>query len=121
MKKKGLFESIETLIGENAVFEGTIITDKVLRIDGKITGNINAYGVIIGQKAEVIGDIKTRNIIISGIVKGNIIASEVIEALPQASITGDIKTNILSIAQGASFHGKSEMILKENTTGEKKV
>jgi cytoskeletal protein CcmA (bactofilin family) len=117
-KNKNLLESVETLIGENAVFEGTITTDKVLRVDGKITGNINAYGVVVGQKAEIIGDIETKNIIISGIVKGNINAYETIEILSQANVVGNIKTNILSIAQGACFYGKSEMIIKENNIGE---
>jgi cytoskeletal protein CcmA (bactofilin family) len=119
-KNKNLLESVETLIGENAVFEGTITTDKVIRVDGKFVGNINAYGIVVGQKAEIIGDIETKNIIISGRVKGNINATETIEVLPQANIVGDIKTNILSIAQGACFYGKSEMTVKENNIGEQK-
>jgi cytoskeletal protein CcmA (bactofilin family) len=118
--KNNLLESVETLIGENAVFEGTITTEKVLRVDGKVTGNINAFGVVVGQKAEITGDIETKNIIISGFIKGNISASETVEILPQANIVGDIKTNILSIAQGACFHGKSEMKVKENNIGEQK-
>jgi cytoskeletal protein CcmA (bactofilin family) len=117
---KSLLESVETLIGENAVIEGTITTEKVIRIDGKVIGNINAFGIIVGQKAEITGDIETKNIIISGLIKGNINASETIEILSQANILGDIKTNILSIAQGACFYGKSAMILKENNSGEKK-
>ncbi|MDR2395649.1 MAG: polymer-forming cytoskeletal protein [Endomicrobium sp.] len=119
-QSKNLLESVETLIGENAVIEGSITTDKVIRIDGKITGNINAYGVIVGQKAEITGDIETKNIIISGLIKGNINASETIEVLSQANIVGDIKANILSIAQGACFYGKSEMTVKENNSGEEK-
>ncbi|MDR1243792.1 MAG: polymer-forming cytoskeletal protein [Endomicrobium sp.] len=117
---KNLLESVESLVGENAIVEGTITTDKVIRIDGKITGNINAFGVVVGQKAEIVGDIETKNIIISGLVKGNINASETIEVLPQANIFGDIKANILSIAQGACFYGKSAMTIKENSGGDKK-
>jgi cytoskeletal protein CcmA (bactofilin family) len=119
-QSENLLESVETLVGENAIVEGTITTDKVIRIDGKITGNINALGVVVGQKAEIVGDIETKNIIISGLVKGNINASETIEVLPQANIFGDIKTNILSIAQGACFYGKSAMTIKENSNGDKK-
>ena len=115
---KNLLESVETLIGENVVIEGTISTEKVIRIDGKVTGNINAFGIIVGQKAEITGDIETKNIIISGLIKGNINASETIEILSQANIFGDIKTNILSIAQGACFYGKSAMAIKENNSGE---
>ncbi|MDR2616794.1 MAG: polymer-forming cytoskeletal protein [Endomicrobium sp.] len=120
-QSKNLLESVESLVGENAIVEGTITTDKVIRIDGKITtGNINAFGVVVGQKAEIVGDIETKNIIISGLVKGNINASETIEVLPQANIFGDIKANILSIAQGACFYGKSAMTIKENSGGDKK-
>jgi cytoskeletal protein CcmA (bactofilin family) len=57
-KAKNLLDEVETLIGRNAAFEGTIKTDKVMRIDGKVFGNIYAGGIIIGETAEITGDIE---------------------------------------------------------------
>jgi cytoskeletal protein CcmA (bactofilin family) len=116
-KAKNLLDEVETLIGRNAVFEGTIKTDKVIRIDGKVSGNIYAGGIIIGETAEITGDIEGNVILAGGIVKGNINATETIEVLPSAKIFGDIKTNALAIAEGAQFYGKSSMTIKETING----
>ncbi len=112
-RSKNLFDAVETLIGRNAVLEGTIKTGKVVRIDGKIKGDIDALGVLIGTEAEVVGDINTKAIVVYGLVEGNINASETIEIMPKAKVVGDIKTNILTIAEGAYFDGKSSMITKK--------
>ncbi|MDR3196133.1 MAG: polymer-forming cytoskeletal protein [Endomicrobium sp.] len=116
-KAKNLLDEVETLIGRNAVFEGTIKTDKVMRIDGKVSGNIYAGGVIIGETAEITGDIESNVILVGGSIKGNINAAETIEVLPSAKIFGDIKANALAIAEGAQFYGKSSMTIKETIDG----
>jgi cytoskeletal protein CcmA (bactofilin family) len=108
-KSKSSFDTIETLIGKNAILEGNVKVDKAIRIDGKIIGNIIAEGVLIGETAEIIGNIEAKTITIAGTVKGNINASETIELTTQANVFGDLKTNILSIAEGAHFYGKSLM------------
>ena len=118
---KDLLEAVETLIGQNAVIEGDIKTDKVVRIDGKLNGNIDAAGVLIGSDSTISGSIKTEVILIGGVIKGNIFASESIEILPKAKVFGDIHTNLLTIAEGALFEGKSSMISdKESSNGAQK-
>ncbi|OEG71865.1 hypothetical protein ATZ36_12230 [Candidatus Endomicrobiellum trichonymphae] len=119
-RSKNLFDAVETLIGRNAILEGTIKTGKVVRIDGKIKGDIDALGVLIGTEAEVVGDINTKAIVVYGLVEGNINASETIEIMPKAKVVGDIKTNILTIAEGAYFDGKSSIITKEIDDGAEK-
>jgi cytoskeletal protein CcmA (bactofilin family) len=85
-KAKNLLDEVETLIGTNASFEWTIKTDKVIRIDGKISGNIYAGGVIIGETAEITGDIESNAILAGGTIKGNINAAETIQVLQSAKI-----------------------------------
>lgn len=117
---KSLLEAVETLMGENAVFEGNLTTDKPVRIDGKFNGNIvKALGVIIGEKAVVEGDINAQAVEVNGTVKGNVTAAEYIELSATSKVKGDIKTNILSISEGAQFEGNSSMLpaAAENTTG----
>jgi cytoskeletal protein CcmA (bactofilin family) len=119
-RSKNLFDTVGTLIGKNVILEGTIKTTEFVRIDGKIKGDIDALGVLIGTEAEVVGDINTKVIIVYGLVKGNISASETIEIVPKARVVGDIKTNILTIAEGAYFDGKCSMIVKETNDGAEK-
>jgi cytoskeletal protein CcmA (bactofilin family) len=113
---KNLLENIETILGPGAILEGNIKTDKVVRVDGKILGNIEASGVLIGAEAQVVGDINTEIVIIGGKVKANINAKESVEILSTAVVAGDIKTNMLTIAEGAQFDGKSSMSNSENNS-----
>lgn len=109
-KNKKRFDTIETWIGLDTVFTGDLLSDKIVRIDGKLYGDIKkSEGVIIGDSAEVKGDINTKYIIVGGIVDGNITANDGIELLNKSRVTGDIQTTILSISEGAFFDGKSSM------------
>ncbi|MDR0823247.1 MAG: polymer-forming cytoskeletal protein [Endomicrobium sp.] len=107
---KNLLDAVETVIGNSAVFEGEVKTEKVVRIDGKFVGNIEAAGVMIGTEGQVIGNINTIVIMIGGYVKGNISAKESIEMLPKSRVEGDITTDLLTIVEGAYFEGKSSKI-----------
>ena len=114
---KELLEAVETLIGCGAVFEGSLATDKTVRVDGKLVGNISkASGVIIGTEAVIEGNIEAEIVTVGGSVKGNITAPNGIEILPKAKVYGDVKTNILTVAEGAFFEGKSSMHMVENET-----
>lgn len=118
---KSLLDSVETLIGANASFEGNIKTDRTIRIDGKITGNIETTaGVLVGSEAVIEGNITAEIIMLGGTVKGNITAQDGIEILPKAKMLGDIKTNILTIAEGAYFEGKSQMFKSNENNGDEK-
>ncbi len=109
-KKINVIKEIETIVGENTVFQGTIKTKGSVRIDGRLEGNIvEASQVIIGTKGYVQGDITAASVIIGGKVNGNITASESIELQPGAQLLGDIHTSTLSIGEGAIFEGHCVM------------
>lgn len=103
-------KEIETIIGENTVFQGTIKTKGSIRIDGRLEGNIiEAAQVIIGAKGFVQGDITANSVIIGGRVTGNVTALEGIELKPGAQLLGDIHTSTLAIGEGAIFEGHCVM------------
>ncbi|AKL98264.1 bactofilin family protein [Endomicrobium proavitum] len=113
---KNLLDSVETIVGASSFFEGNIKTDKTVRIDGKIIGNIDASGVLIGADARIDGNIKAEIVMVGGTVDGNINASDSVEILSKAKVVGNIKTNIFTIAEGAYFEGKSSMIANEENS-----
>ncbi len=118
-KNKKLFDTIETLIGNGTTFRGEISATKSLRIDGTLIGNIKeAANVIVGENAQVKGNICANYVVVDGVVEGNITATESIELLPKSKVTGDITTAVLSINEGAIFKGKSVMIEKEENSEE---
>lgn len=118
MTKKNKFDTIETFIGQNTVLNGNISTEKTIRIDGKMTGNIEkSAGVIIGDAASLKGDINSNYVLVSGTVEGNITATEYVELFNKSKIIGNIQTKMISISEGAVFEGRSLMLNNgENST-----
>ena len=121
-KNKKIFDTIETLIGNGTTFKGDIIASKSLRVDGVLVGNIKeAANVIIGETAQVKGNINANYVVVDGTVEGNITASDSIELLNKSKVIGDLTTTILSINEGAKFKGKSLMIEKEEENTDENI
>ncbi|QNO15016.1 polymer-forming cytoskeletal protein [Alkalicella caledoniensis] len=124
-KKEELdFANVDTIIGKDTEFSGTINGKGILRVDGKVTGEIITGDVLVGETGVVEANIKARHVTVSGTIKGNIEASGLLELMPSARLTGDIKVSNLSIGDGAYFKGACEMLSgdksKENKGQEKK-
>ena len=100
---------METILGPETHFQGTIRSKGFIRVDGKVEGGISAEGVIIGETGQVQGDVTAKNIVVGGKVTGNIIASAGLELQAHSQIFGDIRTAQLSVAEGAVFEGNCVM------------
>lgn len=103
---------VETVLGRNTCFKGTITSSTgSVRIDGRYEGQVDIEGdLVIGTGAEVVADIKARNITISGNVNGNVVAGEKMEILSTGVLNGDAKGKSLVIEEGACFNGRGESI-----------
>lgn len=102
-------QEISTIIGEGYVFIGEIRGSSVIRIEGKIIGNVHVEsGVVLGEKGNVEGDIFTKSAIIYGTIKGNVKSSQ-LEIKKTGLINGDISTDTLEIELGAQYNGKLNM------------
>jgi len=100
---------LETIIGSESSFQGTLRSKGSVRIDGKIEGGLSAEGVIIGERGEVQGDISARTVVVGGKVTGNIHATESLELLTKSQVFGDLHAPQLLIAEGAIFEGSCLM------------
>jgi cytoskeletal protein CcmA (bactofilin family) len=102
-------QEISAVIGEGYIFTGQLEGSSVIRIEGKIIGNVNVEGgVVLGEKGIVEGDIITKNAIIYGTVNGNVKTTQ-LEIKKTGNVTGEISTNILEIEMGAQYNGKLNM------------
>jgi cytoskeletal protein CcmA (bactofilin family) len=114
-KKESSVEKLETIIGQETFFQGTIKTKGSIRIDGKIEGGIlEASSVIIGVTGQVQGDINAKSVIVGGKVTGNITTTHNLEIQSKAQVYGDIHTAVLSISEGAIFEGHCVMASEQN-------
>ena len=89
------------------IIHGDIETEGSLRIDGKMEGSIiRADVVVLGKDASIVGDITAREVIVGGIVHGNIRASSRAELLASATVEGNIDAAVIRIHEGGSVQGR---------------
>ena len=100
-------DKLESYIGINSEFVGDITVSGTLRIDGKMTGNITAGWIIVGEKALVKGNLLATGIVVGGRVEGTIKADDLVELKQTAHLAGDIYSKKLAIAEGGLFTGRS--------------
>jgi cytoskeletal protein CcmA (bactofilin family) len=101
---------LETVIGPNANFKGTIQSDGGLRVDGVFQGEIQMAGnLVVGETGKVMADIKVQNVSVSGIVKGTINTTGRLEILSTGKVWADISVASLLIDEGGFYRGQSMM------------
>lgn len=97
---------IANLIKNGTSITGDIAAQSDLRIDGKIAGNIQcAAKVVIGNSAQILGNIKCNDLTIEGKVKGNIEVGGVLCFKANADFEGDVKYKKLVVEEGATISG----------------
>ena len=102
---------IDTLIGQNTHINGDISFNGGLRIDGSIAGNINATGncnsvLTLSEKGSIEGEVRVPNLVINGIIIGNLYASEHVDLASKARIQGNVYYHFLEMAMGSSVNGR---------------
>jgi cytoskeletal protein CcmA (bactofilin family) len=104
-------EKITTTLGKETSFNGVLRFKESLKIDGTFEGEIESPGFLfIENGATVKANIKVGSVVVGGVVRGNIEASERLEMLTTGKAFGNIRTAKLNIADGVVFEGKCEMI-----------
>ena len=102
-------QEISAIIGEGYIFTGELRGSSVIRIEGKIIGNVNVEGgVILGENGIIEGDINTKSAIVHGTVNGNIKTLH-LQIKKSGNVSGDISTDTLEIEIGAQYNGKLNM------------
>jgi len=107
MKKK---DEINAFLGKDTEFEGKLTFRGAVRIDGHFTGEIFTEGtLIVGESANIESDIHVSHIIISGEIRGNIIADDKIEIHAPGKVFGNIQAPTVILEEGVIFEGNCRM------------
>lgn len=101
---------IKAFLGPGSTFEGKLLFDEIVRLDGHFKGEITSKDtLIVGATAEVEGEVAVGTFILSGRFKGNVKAASRIELRRPAQIDGTLETPVLSIEEGVVLNGSVSM------------
>lgn len=102
--------SISTFVGADTKIEGTLITHSSVRIDGTVVGGVVAEGtIVLSQSGQIDGNVIADNIVVAGVVDGNLTIKDKTNIEPTGEVYGDINTARILIDEQSVFQGKCNM------------
>ncbi len=100
----------KNILTSDVEIKGTIKFTGELTFEGKLDGEIQTDGtLLLGDTAVVNGNINAESVVVRGKVNGNITAKEKIEIKTKAELFGDIRASKLTVEEGVTFVGKTEV------------
>ena len=101
---------IKAFLGPGSQFEGRMVFNEIVRLDGTFRGEIASNDtLIVGDTAEIQAEVTVGTLILSGRFKGNIKAVTRVELRAPAQVEGTIETPALSVEDGVLFNGTVSM------------
>jgi cytoskeletal protein CcmA (bactofilin family) len=102
---------IDTLIGAKTRINGDVEFAGGFHLDGYINGNITAESgaaaiLSVSEQGCIEGSVIAANVLLNGIVKGDIDASDRIELGSKARVLGNVHYTVIETAVGAQINGK---------------
>jgi len=110
-QKQSKNANIDTLIGAKTRINGDVEFNGGLHLDGYINGNVRGEPggdtfLSVSEQGCIEGSVTAPNVILNGIVKGDIEASERVELGSKARVLGNVQYTIIETAVGAQINGK---------------
>lgn len=110
-KKQRRHTVVETLVGSNSKVQGDIDFRGGCHIDGSVNGNVTAdpdseSALSISDIGSVDGGVTVPYVVLNGVVRGDVYASQRVELGPTARVIGNLYYNLIEMAIGAEINGK---------------
>jgi cytoskeletal protein CcmA (bactofilin family) len=98
-------------LGKSVVIKGELSGSEDLTLYGQMEGSIKLpdHTLTIGPHADIKAQVSAKFVVIMGALTGNVTAGEKVEIGATGSVTGDIQSPRLAIADGGCFRGRVEM------------
>jgi cytoskeletal protein CcmA (bactofilin family) len=93
-----------SILSADAVITGTITCAGDMQIDGRVEGDVRSVSLVIGEKAEIRGEVFAEDVIVRGRVIGRIRARKV-QLCATSHVEGDILHEAFAVESGAFFEG----------------
>jgi cytoskeletal protein CcmA (bactofilin family) len=103
-------ETVISIIGPGMEVIGECQTDGTIRIEGTVQGTVRAgKAVVVGKDGMVDGDVYTQDAVISGRVRGTLIAESRLELQATCRIEGEVRARRMQLEEGAMLNGTVQM------------
>ena len=98
-------------ISSGTVIKGEIVSPYDIRIDGTFEGKVQTKGrVVIGETANIKGDVICENIDLWGKMEGNLYVKDTLSLMEGCSMDGNLHVRRLAVELGSTFNGNCRMI-----------
>jgi cytoskeletal protein CcmA (bactofilin family) len=98
-------------LGGKIFVNGEISSSEDLVLECSVQGGpiwSSGHAITVGARASVTGDIIARDITVLGTASGTLLATEVVDIRPTATVTGRVVAPRLILGEGAQFNGSVE-------------
>lgn len=117
-QKKGRPTRVDSVIGQQTQIVGNITFAGGLHIDGAVRGNVIAKTdekatLTVSERGSIEGEVAVPYVILNGVVKGDVRASDRVELASNARVEGDVHYRMIEMAMGAEVNGKLVRIADE--------
>jgi|JTFO01.1.fsa_nt_gb cytoskeletal protein CcmA (bactofilin family) len=110
-------DQINAFLGAGTQYEGNLSFQGSVRIDGEFTGEIDSEGtLVVGQDARLEGVFKVGQLVLSGTIHGEVIATEKAVLNKQSHFFGTLNTPLFVVEEGADMRGRVNMPNGEGQT-----
>lgn len=98
---------VDSIVGQGTRLTGHLDLTGMLRIDGRFKGVVRAGGqVLIGRTGRTECTVHAGSVVVAGEVRGDIVASDLVELRSTANMVGTIRTPRLIVEDGGRFCGR---------------
>ncbi len=110
-RKSSMDGRVDTLVGPNSSIHGDITFTGRCHVDGTVKGSVSAdpdsqSALSIAEDGSVEGGVTVPNVLLNGLVRGDVVASRRVELGPTARVIGNVYYNLIEMAIGAEINGK---------------
>ncbi|HIF93575.1 MAG TPA: polymer-forming cytoskeletal protein [Myxococcales bacterium] len=102
--------NLTAFIDQGSEFEGKLSFRDTVRIDGHFSGEISSDNtLIVGETGQIQATIHSVCVVISGLVEGDVHASDQIVLHKSAVVTGNLEAPAILMEEGAQLNGSVRM------------
>lgn len=103
-KRVGRSGTAPSIVSTDLTVTGTLNTSGDMQIDGIVEGDVRSVGLVIGERAEIHGEVWAEDVTVRGRVIGRIHARKIL-LCATSHVEGDILHEAFAVEAGAFFEG----------------